>query len=357
MITRRHFLAALPGAWLTAKSFPRLLAAGREEATPASPAKLLRVGVSDKVVDPSAQKPAELMPASSKYCKILQFTDLHLFQNTDDFNELTLRDCRQQVEWHKPDLVVITGDSWHNNVDGSGIRALEYLVEAVSGWKTAWAFCWGNHDQLDDYPRGHDLLAGAPHCLYRGGQAHGHYRVEIRAAAAGPASAPLMDLFFLNSGMAGLGSVSLDWLRTTTASLKSARSQPLPALAFFHIPITEYETRIAGGNFRGTKLESVGPLEKGAEVYGALTAAKTIRACYCGHCHVNDYAVKTGDLELVFGRASGRAGYGGEFLRKGAKLIEIELATGKPQQRTVFADGAEWLAWQRGTSAGLRLNG
>ena len=73
-----------------------------------------------------------------------------------------------------------------------------------------------------------------------------------------------------------------------------------------------------------------------------LAGDDRLRACFCGHDHVNDYAVRTRNLDLVYGRATGHGGYGGEKVRKGAKLIELDLTSGEYQQVTVFADGTRW---------------
>src|SRR2546427_6946919 len=43
-----------------------------------------------------------------------------------------------------------------------------------------------------------------------------------------------------------------------TAQVAATRAKPTPALAFFHIPILEYETRITANTIKGVKLEGVG---------------------------------------------------------------------------------------------------
>lgn len=48
------------------------------------------------------------------------------------------------------------------------------------------------------------------------------------------------------------------------------------------------------------------------------------------------------DVDLVYCRSTVHAGYGGEKVRKGAKLIELDLATGAYTQTTVFAVGKRW---------------
>ena len=227
---------------------------------------------------------------------------------------------------------------------GRGQRGLDLVLKSFPALGVPWTICWGNHDLLDDYQRGHDLLEQSPKSLYRGGASHGDYRIEVRAAGSEAKDAPVLDLLFLNSNEEGLTAWQIRTLNRMTAHVASTRSKAAPALAFFHIPILEYETRINASTMKGIKFEGVGRVKENGQAFPALTAPKTIRACFCGHNHTNDYVVKADDLDLVYGRATGYAGYGGEKVRKGAKLIEIDLATGNYQQTTVFADGTKQVA-------------
>jgi hypothetical protein len=48
---------------------------------------------------------------------------------------------------------------------------------------------------------------------------------------------------------------------------------------------------------------------------------------------------------MVYGRATGHAGYGGDQLKKGGKLITANLTNPKNPTsvwKSVFADGSEW---------------
>jgi hypothetical protein len=111
------------------------------------------------------------------------------------------------------------------------------------------------------------------------------------------------------------------------------------------MPIMDYQTRIKPDAFQGLKLEKVTPgREESSEAFAAISGARSIRACFCGHNHVNDYTLKADQVDLVYGRSTGYAGYGGEKVRKGAKLIVIDLGTGKYAATTVFADGSKQFA-------------
>ncbi|MGD0537331.1 MAG: metallophosphoesterase [Verrucomicrobiota bacterium] len=299
-----------------------------------APAKPPKIGFSSRATDIAARQPAVVSTASPKVCRILQFTDLHLFHTTPADDRHTLEDCRRQIEHHHPDLIVLSGDLWHENPKGRGQGYLEFAVRQFAGWGRPWATCWGNHDLLDDYQRGHDTLAAETHSLYRGGETHGDYRVEVHAPGA-----PALDLFLLNSSDVGLTAWQARALAGMTAQV-AARGPAVPALLFFHVPIQEYETRLTAGNFSGLKLEGVSHYNEHGDTFPTIVGAKQIKACFCGHNHLNDFVLKTGPVDLNFGRSTGYAGYGGDKLRKGAKLIEVDLVSGGYQQRTVFASGA-----------------
>jgi hypothetical protein len=215
---------------------------------------------------------------------------------------------------------------------------MEFVVPVLSRLGVPWAFTWGNHDVTEDYPAAHELLEKAGNSLYRGGATHGDYRIEVRARDAKETDHPALDLFFMNSDRTGLTAWQLSWLEKTLKAL----GRKTPALAFFHIPTIDYEKVYQSGVTAGVKLEKVCNEQEAGESFPALAAAGTIRACFCGHDHLNDYMVSKNNIDLHYGRATGHGGYGGDRLRKGAKVIEVDLPTGKYTQYTVFSDGTRW---------------
>ena len=333
MLNRREFLAATPLAMGAAA----LSAPLRDQSGKPSPP---RVGRSLRLVDPSPSGVPRITTASAKTGRILQITDLHFFEKAKQEDERTIRDLNKLVELTKPDLLAVTGDLWYENPHGQGFARMEFAVKQIDGLGVPWAFCWGNHDKLDDYQHGHDLLEQARNSVYRGAFTHGDYRIEL--VSAREPKKPRADLIFMNSSETGLAEWQLAWFRTASLELTTRHEAPLPAFGFFHIPILEYQTLFQPGLNMGLQLEKVCHEEENGLALPALGKLKTLRACFCGHDHLNDYAVKAGDFDLVYGRATGYSGYGGDLLRKGAKLIEIDLANGNYEHTTVFADGARW---------------
>jgi hypothetical protein len=83
--------------------------------------------------------------------------------------------------------------------------------------------------------------------------------------------------------------------------------------------------------------------ERDWQALPVLAEGGRIRACFCGHDHTNDHLVRSRDMDLVHGRSTGHSGYGGEKVRKGAKLIELDFVIGAYTQVSVFPDGTSWI--------------
>lgn len=340
MISRREFAKASPFVLGSVLNAPRLLAAETEATPPV-------IGRSSRPVRPG-DGVARLEVGQRQGVRLLQFTDNHFFCGvkqgltlTDD-DQATERDWQELVRHFQPDLIVATGDLWHDNPGGRGQAALEHILPKLERLGVPWATCWGNHDQLDDYQRGHDTLEAARHSLYRGGATHGDYRIEIHTVAAGGGTRAAAQLLLLNSHQFGLAEWQLAWLQRTGKELNAPGQPVLPALAFFHIPLLDQKTLYRPQVTPGVCLEDVCFEKESGRALPVLAESRAIRACFCGHDHVNDYAVRARDMDLVYGRATGHAGYGGEKVPKGAKLIELDFVTGAYTQTTVFADGRRW---------------
>lgn len=298
------------------------------------------IGRSARVDRSPGRDCARLSARSAQRLRILHFCDLHAVLGDERGAEYRERDARtmadlaHHIRHQRPDLLVFNGDSWHENPDGRGQVALQRLLERVVDLGVPWTFTWGNHDVLDDYQKGHDALENARNSLYRGGATHGDYRVEI-TVGQGRQERVALDLLFANSNREGLGAWQLNGMGL---ALKARAATP--ALAFFHIPIRAYHTLYRAGVTPGIALETVCYEREDGGALAALQAGGRLRACFCGHDHVNDYAVRAGTLELAYGRATGYSGYGGEKVRKGAKVIDIDLKSGQVRWASVFADGS-----------------
>ena len=323
-ITRRGFLqgAALAGAGLALCGPGRALAA-------MAPAP---EGV-------EAAVPTLLTRTPGKF-SLLAVTDLHFYITQIAAEPKTVEDIRQMIAHFDPDLLVVTGDMWHNNPGGRGYSFCKWACKQFSHLPVPWAFAWGNHDMMDDYNKGHRLLTSAPNSMYAGAAADGNYRIAVRDSAD---SAPVWNLIFLNDSRGGIRGEQAQWFNAEAGRIRAAQPAPPPAFLFFHIPIPQYLDIAMPGKARGVMYEGVAHDDGDRAALQAFHDSGMVRAMFCGHDHVNDYDGKLKGIHLEYIRATGREGYGGDRVPKGGTLISVDAAAGSFDSVTVFPDGSRWV--------------
>lgn len=270
--------------------------------------------------------------------KLLQFTDLHFFCKRDApaLDQRTIEELPRLVEHAKPDLILVTGDFWHDNPEGRGREQMEFAIAQVGALGVPWLFTWGNHDMLDDYAAGHDALHDAKHSVYRGGPHAGNYVIEIKDKAG----ASVWDLICVNSSSRGIEAPQRAWLQELAATRRERKTPP--AFGVFHIPLKQQIEAWDKKEARGIRLKGGGSAEKETGEALPLMKALGVRAGFCGHIHTFDFGAQADGVELVFGHATGWAGWGADVMPKGGKLITLNAQSGSYAWETLFADGARW---------------
>jgi 3',5'-cyclic AMP phosphodiesterase CpdA len=337
-LTRRSFLK-LGGA--TAAS---LTIFSRNSWAAASP----NTGVAVSTTYPETS--SELRIKDTSRFKLLQLTDSHFFQVRKDGPDeyllkagVTNRDARTMDDWKRlvdlcqPDLVAHTGDMWHNNPEGRGAEYQQAGVERLDSLGVPWICVWGNHDELDDVPKGHDRFHDGKQSLYRGGPGGGNYTVNV----VGPDGKPAWKLICMNTNKNGLVEESLGWL-TKFADEREQKAYATPSFAVHHIPTKAYITAMTNGTCSGVLLEPVSHEKETGAAFDQLRRIKSLRACFCGHDHISDISGTVDGVELIFGRSSGWSGYGWEKVRKGGKLYTVNCQAATYAWESIFSDGFRW---------------
>ncbi len=269
--------------------------------------------------------------------RILQVTDIHFYNGKAPRhapeNAATIKTLTQLVAQTQPDMLMVTGDLWPNNRDGMGEQYMRYAIEQFESLGVPWGYVWGNHDELPDFAVGHKAFAEAKNSLYRGAASDGNYVIDVMTQDG----KRVWQLVCLNSKVEGLGSEQQAWLR----ALAERDRQPVHRLAFYHIPLKQYDDVWTSGAATGFKAEKV-CLEKEDGSTLPFLKALGVKAGFCGHDHVNDYSGVVNGVELVYGRATGTGGYGIPHLRRGGKLISLSRWTGGYRWVSVTEDGKKW---------------
>jgi hypothetical protein len=292
--------------------------------------------------------PPNLRFRSNGTFTIVQFTDIHWHNGeAADFSARALME--QVLDAEGPDLVVLTGDV----LGGSEIRdpmlAYREVVRPIEARAIPWAAVFGNHDDEAGVSRLEllDVQRAHPFCLSQRGPENltgiGNYCVRVNAESGDELAAAL---YFLDSNSYNeLGGGlydwirrdQIDWYRETSRRLRAEYAlrrsaiapdgadgrHELPALAFFHIPLPEYNQVWDFETCRGHKYEQVCCPVLNSGFFTALVEAGDVMGCFVGHDHLNDYEGTLSGIRLCYGRVTGYACYGREGFERGARIIRL----------------------------------
>ena len=257
--------------------------------------------------------------------RIVQFTDIHWAEGSRHEPRL-LRIIGGILDTEKPDLVVLTGDIVHSQ--GSSLAGCRKVTDPLAQRAIPWAAVLGNHDDEGDASRVDiaSYLASLPFSLTQKGPAQlgrtGNYFLDILASDSNELSARL---HFADSnsysplksrgvdGYAWMTPEQIRWFQTTVSNV--------PSLAFFHIPLPDYQAAWDAGVAVGHKHEEICSPLLNSGFFTALVEAGSVLGTFVGHDHSNDFAAMLHGICLAYGRSVGLDTYGD--LERGARVIEL----------------------------------
>lgn len=287
----------------------------------------------------SAEKAVLQFDAQGQF-KIVQFTDLHLREDSKE-DDKTLALMGQVLDAEKPQLVVLTGDFLASSEQPR--QMMKLCAQPMAERHTPWAVVMGNHDDEGTKDRRGlmDIVMSMPYSVSQQGPKDitgvSNYYLPVVSADGRQTQRVL---YFLDSNAyppeKSLGSYDwihtdqIDWYRRTSKELADGNGgRPYPALAFFHIPLPEYEQVLAASdaNLAGYRYESVCCPKINSGLFAAMLECGDIKGTFVGHDHVNDYEGTLHGIRLIYGRATGFNAYGRDGFPRGGRVMLLE--TGK----------------------------
>jgi len=265
--------------------------------------------------------------------KIVQFTDVH-FQYDSYRSDSTLVILKTVIKNEKPDLVVLTGDivTSKENTEKAWLKLSNILIEA----KIPWAITLGNHEAQFQLTKEQiiETVSGLPYSLTENGpktiSGHGNYVIKIQSSNSSKTAA-LLYCFDSQMGFHPktiYGSYEwfdfsqIDWYRKLSNKLtKVNKGNPLPALAFFHIPLPEYKEVVGKETTIGSQGDPVSSSDLNSGLYTAMIKSKDVMGIFVGHDHDNNFIGCLRNICLAYGNAAGRQCYG--TIGRGARVIEL----------------------------------
>lgn len=266
---------------------------------------------------------------------IVQFADVHNGGATpEDLLSLTL--IEEILQWETPDLVVFTGDQIRRGPDPKlQFRQVMSLAEQVN---VPYAFVFGNHDSRGSITR-QELMAmesERPLCLSVAGpedvSGTGNYTLTISGSHSSRVETVLYLFDSECNAPEGVGEekrrewIDPDkkaWYTLQSAAFEEEHGYIVPALAFFHIPLPEYEevwnTRPCVGN----RLTEVRCPQFNTGLFAAMAERGDVMGTFVGHDHSNDYIGELAGIRLCYGRVSGFNSSSVAGYQRGARIIRL----------------------------------
>lgn len=291
---------------------------------------LMLICAATAIAQPNALK----FNANHKF-KIVQFTDIHWKYGNPASDEAGER-MAEVLDAEKPDLVVFTGDLIFAKPAREG---LDKALEATISRGIPFAVTWGNHDDEQDLSRKElsehiATKAGNLTSTVEGISGVTNYTLSVKSTD-GKRDAAVLYIFDSNSyspikkvkGYDWIKHDQVEWYRQTSKAFTAANDgKPLPALAFFHIPLPEFHEAAQNESayFVGTRKEKACAPEINTGLAAAMLEAGDVMGVFVGHDHVNDYVVDWRGILLGYGRFTGGATVYHDIPEgNGARIIEL----------------------------------
>ena len=300
--------------------------------------------------------------------KILQFTDTHYIEG-DPRSDRALKNVAQMLDAEHPDFVIHTGDIvFGKPAEASARHILQPLVDR----KIPFAVAMGNHDSDFDLSRTDmfKVLRSIP----------GNVNTIDDEGIAGCSNDIITlngkngtdRIFYLfDSGnrdeLAGINSWAyvhqdqIAWYKQHSRKFTEANGgKPVPALAFFHIPVPEYKEAIRDTSrvMMGNIGEEPGAPKFNSGLYLAMREMGDVQGIVTGHDHNSDYVMLWQNFFLIYGRFSGCDTVYNDLKPNGARVFEftegddgfrtwVRLYGGKVEQELYLYPGMKNLTTPR----------
>lgn len=287
------------------------------------------------ILEMSAQKPVLRYNENGKF-KIVQFTDTHVIFEDKRCSDAMER-MNEVLDAEKPDFVIYTGDLIFGR---PAKESLFQALEPVISRGIPFGVTWGNHDDEELLTRKElfDLIKDVPNNLtdtVEGLTGVTNYVLTVKSSKDKEKNANVIYVFDSNGyspmaevdGYAWIGQDQINWYMDQSRSFTAANNgNPIPSVAFFHIPLPEYHEAIMNEDsfFIGTRKEKPcsPPVNSGLAL--AMLQSRDVMAVSVGHDHVNDYVAEWRNIMLCYGRYTGGSTVYNDILGgNGARVFEL----------------------------------
>ena len=279
----------------------------------------------------SAQSTRRMAFGNDGRFKIAQFTDIHWCDDSIEVCQRTLQSLQAVIDTERPDLNVLTGDIVTDH-------------PALKGWKSIIAFfekqnipfvvTMGNHDgEFMSKDSIYTLLTDSPNYVgIKGNHVHGYGNMTVSLYASDGSDRVQNVIYLIDSNDYASNTIfghydwihfnQIEWYRRESDRFAAKNGgNPVPSVAFFHIPIMETDHVVGLPDTYGNAKER---FSKGINsgLFASMLEKGNMVGVFAGHDHMNDYVGIRSEVTLGFGRCSGWNAYG--KLERGARIVELQ---------------------------------
>ena len=267
--------------------------------------------------------------------KIVQFTDLHLISGKDfaERNDSTYMLMRRVIKEENLDLVVLTGDIV---VSGGAAEVWKKVVQPMTEAHVPFAVTFGNHDTESDLSKPNILK------LLQENKYNLTSNADKKLSGVGNCSLPILSsegksmpwaIYLFDSHAYPKDTImgTYDWIkndqiqgyRKQSKAYADKQGKVISALAFFHIPLPEYEYVRNQKSTLGSIEESVCSPSINSGLFSSFVEMGDVLGVFVGHDHNDDFVGTAANICLGYGRKTGYASAYHEILERGARIIEL----------------------------------
>ena len=264
--------------------------------------------------------------------RILQLTDIHIGNGFLSFttDSKAMNAVKELVNHAKPDLIIVSGDMVYpvpiQAGTGNNYRASKLFGEFMNNFGIPWTITFGNHDdewyswyRLDTIA---EIYEGFDNCLFQRGpdDVYGYSNYMINVLNYDGTLNTTLVMFDSNS-YAGwrlfeydkIHDCQIEWYERelTRVSNHYELDNLVPSLAFFHIPLNEFEDAwqlyrqgsdevIYHFGDAGEDDEKVYAPKYRGNLFDKMVELDSTKGVFVGHDHLNNFSITYQGIRLTY---------------------------------------------------------
>ncbi|GHH99826.1 metallophosphoesterase family protein [Neobacillus kokaensis] len=268
---------------------------------------------------------------------IVQFSDIEMIDaedwdpDTPKFDQETKETMEKIIKAEHPDFIVFAGDLIASARAKDPLQSFRKAVAAAEENQIPWAAVFGNHDsegsvtrkEMHEEQLKHEYCVAEEDPLNISGAGNFILKVKDKQDNIGAV------LYFLDSGVDGVNKNQVDWYRSNSHEITTQNGgQPIPSLAFFHIPLPEYNDAWNSQMCSGNKYEMISRPSINTGLFTAMSEMGDVMGTFVGHDHANDFCAVYKGIHLCYGRSTRYISYidgkRDDHFPTGARVIKLK---------------------------------